>query len=92
VLDFCLSNDERIKSYMTANDWKDELYDANEQQWFVDRRKFDEKQIIREYENILEKKTLLFIRVLKSSEGPYVRLTNNNDVDGSADPVSDKSS
>jgi hypothetical protein len=41
---------------MTANDWKDELYDANEQQWFVDRRKFDEKQIIREYENILEKK------------------------------------
>ncbi len=39
-----------------------------------------------------KKKTLLFIRVLKSSEGPYVRLTNNNDFDGSADPVSDKSS
>jgi len=39
---------------MTTNDWKDELYEANEQQWFVDRRKFDEQQIIQEYENSLK--------------------------------------
>jgi hypothetical protein len=39
---------------MTTNDWKDELYEANEQQWFVDRRKFNEQQIVQEYENCLE--------------------------------------
>lgn len=49
--DFCLSTDERIKSYMTVNDWKDELYEANEQQWYVDRRKFDEQQTVKEYKN-----------------------------------------
>jgi hypothetical protein len=58
-LDFCLSNDERIKSYMISNDWKDELYEANEQQWFVDRRKFDEEQIVKEYE-YFRKKYFLF--------------------------------
>jgi hypothetical protein len=35
---------------MTYNDWRDELYEANEQQWIVDQRKFDEQQIVREYE------------------------------------------
>lgn len=76
---------------MTANDWKDELYEANEQQWFVDRRKFNDEQIIQEYENISREKNVLFIRAFKFSEGPYVRLMNSNDFDGSADPVSDKS-
>ena len=50
-VDFRLSNDERIRSYMTVNDWKDELYEANEQQWCVDRRKFNNEQIIREYDH-----------------------------------------
>ncbi len=47
-IDFSLSNDERIKSYLTFNDWRDELYEADEQQWIVDRRRFDEQQIVRE--------------------------------------------
>ena len=47
-LEFRLSNDERIRSYMTINDWKDELYEANEQQWCVNGRKFNDDQVIRE--------------------------------------------
>jgi len=39
---------------MILNDWKDELYEANEQQWFVDRRKFDEQQIVTTYENSIK--------------------------------------
>jgi hypothetical protein len=39
---------------MTYNDWRDELYEANEQQWIVDQRKFDEQQIVREYENSIK--------------------------------------
>jgi hypothetical protein len=39
---------------MILNDWKDELYEANEQQWFVDRRKFDEQQIVTTYENSIQ--------------------------------------
>lgn len=49
-LEFRLSNDERIRSYMTVNDWKDELYEANEQHWCVNGRKFNDDQVIREYE------------------------------------------
>jgi len=39
---------------MTTNDWRDELYEANEQQWIVDRRKFNEQDIVHEYKNSLE--------------------------------------
>jgi len=53
IVDFCLSNDERIRSYLTANDWQDELYEANEQQWSVDRRKLNNEQTAHEYENYL---------------------------------------
>jgi len=44
-----LSNDERIRSFLTYDDWRDELYEANEQQWFVDRNKFNSEQIIKAY-------------------------------------------
>jgi hypothetical protein len=33
---------------MTVNDWRNELYEANEQQWIVDRRKFNEQYIVQE--------------------------------------------
>ncbi|CAF3983937.1 unnamed protein product [Rotaria sordida] len=44
--DFCISNDARIKGYMTYQDWHDELKDANELQWIVDLTKFDEGHIV----------------------------------------------
>ncbi|CAF0810401.1 unnamed protein product [Adineta ricciae] len=47
IADFCLSNDERIKSYMTYQDWNDELYEANERQWVVNHAKFDKSYIAR---------------------------------------------
>jgi hypothetical protein len=77
---------------MTVNDWKDELYEANEQQWFVDRKKFNAEQIIQEYENSFEEKKQLFylFGFLIFSEGPYVCLKNSNDFDGTTDPVNDK--
>ena len=50
-----MSNDERIKSFLTYNDWKDELYEANEQRWFVDRKKFNKEQIIEAYVSIFSK-------------------------------------
>jgi hypothetical protein len=43
-----MSNDERIRSYMTYDDWRDELYEANDQQWVIDRKKFDEQHIVQE--------------------------------------------
>ncbi|CAF3560442.1 unnamed protein product [Adineta steineri] len=46
--DFSMSNDERIKSYMISNHWKDELYEANEQRWIVDRKKFNKQYIAQE--------------------------------------------
>ncbi|CAF0890205.1 unnamed protein product [Rotaria sordida] len=45
--DYDLNNDEYIKSYMTFDDWRDELYEANEQQWIVDQKKFDEESTIK---------------------------------------------
>jgi hypothetical protein len=42
-----MSNDERIKSYMIYNDWRDELYEADEQQWTVNRDKFDRDDVVR---------------------------------------------
>lgn len=68
IADFGLSNDERIKSFLTYNDWKDELYEANEQRWFVDRKKFNEEQVI-------------------GAEGPYVRLINTHDYEGSGELI-----
>ncbi|UJR15569.1 hypothetical protein I4U23_002507 [Adineta vaga] len=47
ISDFCLSNDERIKAYMTYQDWNDELYDANEKQWIVNQTKFDKSYVAR---------------------------------------------
>ncbi|CAF1654134.1 unnamed protein product, partial [Didymodactylos carnosus] len=43
--DFRFSEDERIKSYLMYSDWKSELDNANEEQWVVDREKFDERNI-----------------------------------------------
>jgi hypothetical protein len=40
---------------MIVDDWKAELDEANEQRWFIDRKKFNKDQIIREYENSFEK-------------------------------------
>lgn len=48
-LDFSISNDERIKSFMTYRDWSDELHDANENQWIVDQNKFDKAYVINRY-------------------------------------------
>ncbi|CAF4204431.1 unnamed protein product, partial [Adineta steineri] len=48
INDFCASNDERIKSYLTYPDWEDELYDANESQWVVNRMKFDRSSIVQD--------------------------------------------
>ncbi|CAF3948702.1 unnamed protein product [Rotaria sp. Silwood2] len=47
LADYSLINDEHIKSYMTFNDWRDELYEANEQQWIVDQKKFNQQSIIK---------------------------------------------
>jgi hypothetical protein len=49
-LDFCSSNDERIKSYLTYQDWYNELRDANENRWIVDQNKFNRKLIAQEYD------------------------------------------
>ncbi|CAF1652641.1 unnamed protein product [Rotaria magnacalcarata] len=46
ISDLYLGKDEHIRSYMTYDDWRDELYEANEQKWIVDRRKFDEQATI----------------------------------------------
>lgn len=46
VLDFCSSNDERIKGYLIYQNWNDELQDANENRWIVDKSKFNEKTSI----------------------------------------------
>jgi hypothetical protein len=48
-LDFCPSNDERIKNYLIYRDWHDELQDANENRWIVDQNKFNRKSIAQEY-------------------------------------------
>ncbi|CAF1128245.1 unnamed protein product [Rotaria sp. Silwood1] len=45
--DYNWNNDEYIKSYMTFDDWRDELYEANEQQWIVDKKRFDQESIIK---------------------------------------------
>jgi len=62
-LDFCTSNDERIKSYFIYQDWNDELQDANENRWNVDQNKFDIANIVQEYE-IQRKRKLFFKRYL----------------------------
>lgn len=49
-LDFCSSNDERIKSYLMYQDWHDDLQEANENRWIVDQNKFEINCIVREYE------------------------------------------
>ncbi|CAF3382193.1 unnamed protein product [Rotaria socialis] len=46
ISDLYLGKDEHIRSYMTYDDWRDELYEANEQQWIVDRNKFDKQATI----------------------------------------------
>ncbi|UJR31099.1 hypothetical protein I4U23_018607 [Adineta vaga] len=46
--DFCLSNDERIKSYLTYYDWRDELLEADEQHWIVDHKKFNKNYVAQE--------------------------------------------
>lgn len=50
ILDFYISNDERIRGYMNSYDWRDELKDANETQWIVDKTKFDSRSFVKEYE------------------------------------------
>lgn len=49
-LDLCSSNDERIKSYMISDDWKDELDEAEDRRWFVDEKRFNTERIIKKYE------------------------------------------
>ncbi|CAF3506342.1 unnamed protein product [Rotaria sp. Silwood1] len=44
--DFCISNDARIRSYLTYQDWCGELKNANETQWMVDSTKFDEEYVV----------------------------------------------
>ena len=46
-LDFCPSNDARIKSYMIMDDWREELYEANEQRFLVDEKRFDDQYVIK---------------------------------------------
>jgi hypothetical protein len=77
-LDFCISNDERIRSYLTYQDWNDELQDANENRWTVDQNKFDQNYIVREYE-IQRKKTYSYSFLFsRTSEGPFIRVTSPN--------------
>ena len=51
-VDFSLSNDERIKSYLTYYDWRDELYEADEHDWIVDQKKFNKNYVVQEQEMI----------------------------------------
>ncbi|CAF1037328.1 unnamed protein product [Adineta ricciae] len=46
--DFSLSNDERVKSYLTYYDWRDELYEADEHDWIVDQKKFNKHYVVQE--------------------------------------------
>ncbi|CAF3584690.1 unnamed protein product [Rotaria socialis] len=46
--DFYISNDERIRGYVNSYDWHDELKDANETQWHVDKTKFDSRSFVKE--------------------------------------------
>lgn len=46
-LDFCLSSDDRIRSYLTSADWKAELAEASEVEWIVDRDKFSRNDTVR---------------------------------------------
>ncbi|CAF2043973.1 unnamed protein product [Rotaria magnacalcarata] len=46
--DFNISNDERIRGYMNFYDWYDELKDANETQWIVDKTKFDSRSFLKD--------------------------------------------
>lgn len=48
LLDFCISNDERIRGFLFSYDWDQELKDADETRWVVDHTKFDNRSIIRE--------------------------------------------
>jgi hypothetical protein len=34
---------------MTYQDWNDELYDANEKQWIVDKHKFNKAYVVQRY-------------------------------------------
>lgn len=48
-VDCVTSVDERIRSYMTYQDWRDELHEAGEEQWTVNQTKFDYSNIVQEY-------------------------------------------
>lgn len=86
-LDFCMSTDERIKSYLICQDWKDELQDANENRWTVDQNKFDKRCIAREYEISIKNFIFSDIAFLCISEGPFIRLTSTNRDDSFKDLV-----
>jgi hypothetical protein len=85
-LDFCISNDERIKSYMTYQDWNDELYEANEKQWIVDQNKFDEQYIVRKY-GIESFRCFIYLYFCHVREGPFVYLSSANGNDSYDDLV-----